>query len=311
MKKIHVSSRRLPPLKSLLAFEAAGRLESFLAAAEELNVTPSAISHQIRLLEDFAGTALFRRGVRQVALTAAGRAALPAVRRGFDEFQAALAAVGRHRSAQPLIVSVVPSLAVKWLIPRLDRFPGAARVHLVATRERADLLAGEADIAIRFGMGDYPGLDVVRLFDETVTPICAPKWLKGRRALKTPKDLARVPLLHDDAVNFDPLAPDWKSWLAAAGHPGISADRGQRFASSEHVLEAAIAGAGVALGRRSLAADDIAAGRLVAPFDLTLLLQPAFYLLTAPDRTAAPEIAPFRAWLLKEAARFKRRVRAG
>lgn len=297
--------RRLPPLKTLLAFEAAARNESFVRAAAELNVTPSAVSHQIKLLEDHVGIALFRRRARAVTLTEAGRDALPEIRRGFDAFQGALARLDRRRDRRPLVISVVPSFAMKWLIPRLERYRGGAQVQIIATRDRADLAAGEADAAIRFGLGLYPGLAADRLFKETITPLCAPRWVEGRKALRRPRDLARVPLLHDDSMAFAPLAPDWKSWLAAAGAPGVPADDGPRFTAPEQLLEAAMAGAGIALGRLTLAAADIRAGRLVAPFAVTLALQPAYYLLTLPGvAETVPEVAAFRAWLLAEAGAF-------
>ena len=157
---------RLPPLTSLRAFEAACRLESFAAAAAELNVTPSAVSHQIKSLEDHLGVVLFRRAARAVIPTAAARRAYPGLRRGFDEMASAMDLV-RPPKTGPLVVSVVPSFAMKWLIPRLDRGPADIQVQIVATRDYADLLAGEADLAVRFGMGNYPGLETVRLFEET------------------------------------------------------------------------------------------------------------------------------------------------
>ena len=175
---------KLPPLKALRAFEAAFRHESFVAAARELNVTPSAVSHQIKLLEDILGLPLFRRAVRAVVPTAAARAAYPGVRRGFEELAGAMARI-RPPKAGPLVLSCVPSFAMKWLIPRLDRRPAGLQVQIVATRDRADLIAGDADMAIRFGMGNYPGLDAHRLFDEMVA---------GRRRLPGSGGRGRPPL---------------------------------------------------------------------------------------------------------------------
>jgi LysR family glycine cleavage system transcriptional activator len=295
----------LPPLKALRAFEAAYRHESFVDAARELNVTPSAVSHQIKLLEEVLGVPLFRREVRAVVPTPAARAAYPGVRRGFEELSGAVARI-RPPKAGPLVLSCVPSFAMKWLIPRLDRRPAGLQVQIAATRERADLLAGDADIAIRFGMGDYPGLDTERLFAEIVVPLAAPSLLAGRR-LDGPRDLRHFTLLHDDSVDFDPLAPDWRSWLAAAGCPGLDAEQGPRFTASENVLQAAIGGAGIALGRWSMAADDIDAGRLVQLSGPSLALQPAYYLVTAPGRMASPECRMFREWLKEEVAAFEAR----
>tara|TARA_R110002073_G_scaffold22948_10_gene78744 strand:+ start:1543 stop:2463 length:921 start_codon:yes stop_codon:yes gene_type:complete len=303
-------SLKLPPLKALRAFEAAFRHESFGVAARELNVTPSAVSHQIKLLEDVLGQPLFRREVRAVVPTAAARAAYPGVRRGFEELAGAMARI-RPPKAGPLVLSCVPSFAMKWLIPRLERRPAGLQVQIVATRDRADLIAGEADMAIRFGMGAYPGLVAHRLFDEMVVPLAAPALLAGGQPLAGPRDLGRFTLLHDDSITFDPLAPDWRSWLAAAGCPDLQAEDGPRFTASENVLQAAIAGAGVALGRWSMAADDIDAGRLVVPFGPSLSLQPAYYLLAAPGRADSPECRLFRDWLLEEVDRFDARPDRG
>lgn len=297
---------RLPPLTSLRAFEAACRLESFAAAAEELHVTPSAVSHQIKSLEDHLGIVLFRREARAVIPTAAARRAYPGLRRGFDEMIAAMDTV-RPPKAGPLVVSVVPSFAMKWLIPRLDRRPADVQVQIVATREYADLIVGEADLAVRFGMGNYPGLETVRLFDEMIVPLAAPALMEKSPPLAGPGDLGRVTLLHDDSMTFDPLAPDWRTWLAAAGAPEVASDAGPRFTASENVLQAALAGAGVALGRWSLAADDIEAGRLVVLFGPSLALTPAYYLVAAPGRSERPAIRAFRDWLMAEVADFQAR----
>lgn len=297
---------KLPPLKALRVFEVAFRHESFIAAARELNVTPSAVSHQIKLLEDVLGQPLFRREVRAVAPTAAARAIYPGLRRGFEELAGAVAHIHPPKPG-PLVLSCVPSFAMKWLIPRLDRRPAGLQVQIVATRDRADLIAGEADMAIRFGMGNYPGLEAHRLFDEMVVPLVAPALLAADGPLERPHDLGRFTLLHDDSVTFDPLAPDWRSWLAAAGCLDLDAEDGPRFTAPENVLQAAIAGAGVALGRWSLAAEDIEAGRLAVPFGPSLTLQPGYYLLTVPGRAEAPECRLFRDWLLDEVARFQAR----
>ena len=300
----------LPPLKALRAFEAAFRNESFVAAARELNVTPSAVSHQIKLLEDVLAQPLFHRGVRVVTPTPAARAVYPGVRRGFEELSGAVARI-RPPKAGPLVLSCVPSFAMKWLIPRLDRRPAGLQVQIVATRDRADLIAGEADMAIRFGMGDYPGLTALRLFEEMVVPLAAPSLLASGARLAGPRDLGHFTLLHDDSIAFDPLAPDWRSWFAAAGFPDLDAADGPRFTASENVLQAAIAGTGVALGRWSMAADDIDAGRLVVPFGPSLSLQPAYYLLAAPGRSDSPECRLFRDWLLEEVGSFEARPGRG
>lgn len=298
-------SARLPPLNALRAFEAAARHMSISRAAAELHVTPAAVSHQIKALEDHLGLPLFRRFNRGLALTEEGAVLTPGLRDGFDRLVAAVQRLDECRSGGALVVSVAPSFAAKWLVPRLERFTRGhpdIDVRISATMELADLRRDPVDVAIRFGWGDYPGLDVHKLTAETTTPMCSPDLVTGSNPLLVPADLRRHVLIHDDSMAFDPTAPDWRMWLKAAGVQGIDVARGQHFSSGDHAIQAAVAGAGVVLGRQSLAGDDLAAGRLVMPFELCLPVRPAYYLLLPPAARRPARVAAFRDWVLAEIA---------
>ncbi|MFN4090233.1 MAG: transcriptional regulator GcvA [Alphaproteobacteria bacterium] len=299
-----MARHRLPPLNALRAFEATARHLSVSRAAQELHVTPAAVSHQIRALEQQLGVTLFRRLNRSMALTEEGSIIAPGLRDGFDRLAAAVRRLDERRPGGALVVSVAPSFAAKWLVPRLDRF---TRMHpeidvrISATMELADLRRDAVDAAIRFGWGDYPGLEVHRLTTETATPMCGPALVAGPRPLATPDDLRHHVLIHDDSMAFDPTAPDWRMWLKAAGVQGVDVDRGQHFTFADHAIQAAVNGVGVLLGRPSLTGDELAAGTLVMPFALCLPMRPAYYLvLPRADRRPARVVA-FRDWVLREA----------
>lgn len=301
-------SRRLPPLNALRAFEAAARHLSFRKAAEELNVTPAAVSHQIKGLEDHVGVALFRRMTRALLLTDAGQAALPLLREGFDKLAEAAARIAAHESADVLTVSVGPSFASKWLVPRLDRFRAAhpqIDVRLDANDELVDFRQDGVDVAVRYGSGAYPGLRADLLFGELVVPVCSPALLSGAHPIRTPDDLRHHTLLHLDWRMEDTAAPNWRMWLLAAGIKGIDPTRGPRFNIESMAVQAAVEGHGVALADSVLVQDDLAAGRLVTPFELSLPGPTRFcYFLVSPEATAGqPKIAAFREWILAEAAR--------
>lgn len=308
---------RLPPLNALRAFESAARHLSFRKAAEELHVTPAAISHQMKILEEQLGVQLFRRLTRAIELTEGGRNFLPKLREGFERFAEAVEKVRAFENTGVLTVAVAPSFAVKWLIPRLYRFVTAhpdidvrilANMRLVDARRRdnpnsitgEDDLANDADIDIRFGSGKYPRCRVDKLFQVSLTPLCSPRLLEGMRPLKKPQDLRYHSLLHDDILDVSEGRPDWAMWLKAAGAEDVDANRGTHFNHSILCLEAAIDGLGVVLGNKELAAHDMATGRLVAPFELSLAMDLAYYVVS-PEATAdRPKVALFREWLLAE-----------
>ena len=298
-------SRRLPPLNALRAFEAAARHLSFTKAAEELHVTPGAISQQIKSLEEFVGTSLFRRLNRALLLTDEAQASLPALREGFERLAEATNHLMASESRNRLTVSAAPSFAAKWLVPRLGSFQRdfpEIDVWISADMELVDFVNDGVDVAIRYGSGDYQGLQSERLLTDTVFPVCSPDFLNGPDALKSPSDLSAVTLLHDSSPDNDESCPDWAMWLKAAGVRGVDGTRGLRFNQSSLVLEAAISGRGVALAKSTLAADDLAAGRLAKPFDLSLPIEFAYYLVSPKAKSALPKVQAFTGWVRQAAA---------
>lgn len=291
-------AERLPPLSALRTFEAAARHLSFTRAAEELHVTQAAVSHQIRTLEEHLGVLLFRRLNRRLLLTDEGQLLMPAVRRAFDELSAGVERVRERCCGGALTISTTPSIAANWLAGRLGRFQALRpefEIRLMATPRLIDFAREGVDCGIRYGFGSWPGLRALRLLNATLVPLCSPKLLEGPRPLRTPADLGHHTLLHalDDM-------DDWRLWLQAAGVPGIDPTRGLKFDSLPLALRAAIGGAGVAIAGAPMATEDLAAGRLVQPFDLELPSECAYYFV-APEATAdQPKIEAFRDWLLQE-----------
>ena len=297
---------RLPPLNALRAFVAAGRHLSFTRAADELSVTPAAVSQQVKLLEEQLGTPLFERRSRQLVLTEEGQAVLPGLAEGFASIGDALARLGARTDEGPLTVSVAPSFAAKWLVPRLDRF-GAAHpgidVRVQASHDIVDFVADGIDIAIRYGPGGYEGLSVERILPEDMVPVAAPALLRGKHALTAPAALRHHVLLHDDSPDQDPSCPDWRMWLKAAGVDGVDSRRGLRFNQSALVLEAAISGRGVALAKATLAAADLRAKRLVRLFGMRQRLGFSYWFVAPATKAAWPKVIAFRDWLRAEAKR--------
>jgi len=293
----------IPPLNALRAFEAAGRHLSITKAADELCVTVAAVSHQVKTLEDYLEVRLFRRAGNSLFLTDAGQAFLPGLRAGFAELERAMDALREHDSRGPLVLSVAPIFATKWLIPRLDAFRAAhpdIDVRISATLELADFERDGVDAAVRAGRGRYPGLVSHRLFGESVVPMCSPALLRGENALASPKDLRHHVLLHFDWPAQEQVTPDWGTWLRLTDVKGIDASRGPRFTQPDYAMQAASEGAGVVLGWRSLAQADLDSGRLTIPFDLPLQLDVAFYLVYPEVSAERPKLARFREWLLAQ-----------
>src|SRR3546814_805765 len=261
-------ARKLPPLNALRAFEAAARHLSFTKAASELNVTQAAISHQVKALEQHLGLTLFRRLNRRLVLTEAGQLYQPVLRDSFDAIAGGTARLRREQDSGPLHISVLPSLAAKWLLPRMSRFRDRhpeIDVMVSANNKLIDFEDGMFEMAIRYGQGAYPGLRTELLLRDEVFPVCSPKLLEGPHPLRAPEDLRHHTLLHDEVSRQDE-SPDWRNWLQAAGVSGIDVQRGPGFSDSSMVVEAAAAGQGVALGHRWLAAADLESGRIVMPF---------------------------------------------
>ncbi|MFQ5985343.1 MAG: transcriptional regulator GcvA [Alphaproteobacteria bacterium] len=291
-------ARRLPPLNALRAFEAAARHLSFTRAADELYVTHAAISHQVKALEERLGVELFRRLNRSVRLTDAGQAYLPVVRDAFDRIAEATERLRASDTTGALTVSTTHSFAVRWLVSRLGAFREKhpdIDVRLTPSLHLVDFAREEVDVAVRYGRGGWPGLRADRLLTLTVFLLCSPRLLEGRYPLRTPKDLRYHTLLHDD------LGEDWRPWLLAAGVDGVDPTRGPRFHGASLVLQAAVEGQGVALTHSALAAADLAAGRLVKPFDISLPTDFAYYVVCPEASAERPKVAAFREWLLAEA----------
>lgn len=287
----------LPSLNGLRAFEAAARRLSFTAAAAELHVTQTAISHQIRRLEEQLGHRLFERRNRSLALTPDAEAYLPAVRAAFEDLRQATARLQRSGRDDVLTVSTTASLAAKWLITRVAAFQAAhsgIEVRISTSSQLVDFRRDQVDMAVRYGRGSWPGLRAAWLMAEDIFPVCSPALLRGAHRLRRPEDLAHHNLLH---VTSGP--EDWQMWLTAAGLPRSLAERrGLTFDQSFMAMQAAIEGLGVALARSRFVESDIAAGRLVAPFDVRLPTDAGYYVV-APEQTAdTPKIQLFGDWLI-------------
>ena len=297
--------RRLPPLNALRAFEVTARHMSVTKAADELAVTPAAVSHQIKALEDHLGLSLFERTKGTLLLSDAGQAILPGIRDGFDNFDSALKAVDNLGDAGVLTVSVAPSFAAKWLLPRLDRFQTAfpdIDVRVAASMTLTDFQRDGVDLAIRYGGGRYGNLHVERLLAEAVSPVCSPKLMEGVAATDVEALLKTATLLHDDSPDEDPSCPTWPMWLKAAGLADIDGSRGPRFNQSSLVVEAAVRGRGIALGKARLAAEDLAAGTLVKPFGDGVAVDFAYYIVCPTAKLVLRKVSSFCDWLRAEAS---------
>jgi len=304
--------RRLPPLNALRAFEAAARHLNFSRAADELSVTPGAVSQQIQNLEDYVGVALFKRTPKGLLLTDPAQIALPALREAFDRLAEAASMLTAAVDGRRLTVSVAPSFAAKWLVPRLGRFETLhpmVDVWISAGMELVDFNSGEIDIAIRYGSGRYPGLEVQRLMQETVMAVASPELLESQ-PLNELEDLKGQILLHDGSPDADESCPDWTMWLAARGVKGVDGSRGPRFNQSSLVIEAAVGGRGVALAKRALAQADLDAGRLVAPFQIATAVDFAYYLVFPKAKGRLPQVKAFVNWLTAEAEAHEAMIRS-
>jgi len=293
-----MASRQLPPLSMLRAFEAAARHESFGQAAEELSVTHSAISHQVRGLEAWFDQPLFERSARKVTLTVTGAALAASTTRAFEIMADAVAAVRPPDADRPVLVSVEPAFAARWLVLRLDRFYAKhpdVRLHLVATPDFVKFDNDGVDLAIRYGRGDWPDVTSEKILNAAAFPVLSPNLLAKGHALNTPADLAHYQLIHEEDTS------DWTGWLAAAGALQVDPNRGPIFDDAHLTLEAASSGQGVALADEALAAAALADGRLVRPFSLTLEIATGYYVVQPAKIPLRPEAEAFHQWLLAEA----------
>jgi LysR family glycine cleavage system transcriptional activator len=291
-------------LNALKVFWAAARHGSFVKAANELHVTASAVSLQIRQLEDELGLKLFDRTPKGLALTAAGSRVLPDVNAAFEKLRTTFSTLSEtEESGAMLTVSAAPSFAAKWLLPRLSRFLSIhpdIEVSIKATVELADFDRGEADLGIRYGRGDYADLETELLMREMVFPVCSPDLLNGQKKRPTAEFLDGATLLHDDSADQNEALPGWKMWLRAAAIGGVDWRKGPRFNQTVLAIEAAAAGLGVALAPAVLVEGDIASGRLVR-LDTAELSEPfAYYLVYPSEKADRAAVKAFRAWLLDE-----------
>ncbi len=292
-------SDRLPPLTALRAFDAAARHMSFAQAAAELNVTPAALSFQIKSLEEHLGAPLFRRLNRAVELTEAGRTLAPGAAEGFQALSAAWMATKRLQDNSSLTVTAGPALTAKWLAPRLYDF---ARAHpeidlrFSATLRNMDLTRDDVDVAIRFGYGLDEDLYSVPIRKEWLTPVMTPELAEQ---FPTPQSLVDAPLIFDDSIGFLQPPCDWPTWFRAVGIK-FTPQHGTHFSNADHAINAAVAGMGVVLGRRPMIIADLQEGRLVAPFKIAIETKARFRFLCLPSAEKRPQIEAFRDWFLAE-----------
>lgn len=309
---------RNAPLNALRAFEAAARHLSFKKAASELHVTAGAVSHQVKLLEDFLGVALFRRLTRALELTPEGQAMLPRVREGLDLLVAAVEGVRRADDATALTFMAPPAFTTQWLVPRLAAFTRAnpaielhlaGRSAMIDTRDHDERMPAPEDSAeglplvmVRFGTGHYPGMHVDHMFSAVYVPVCAPSLLKGRAPLRSPFDLRHYTLIHDDTITEEGAKPSWEDFLVEAGVRDVDAARGPHFSDASLAINAAIEGLGVALAMKPLVSEHVEEGRLAIPFEIPAPTRYSYYLVTHEHLLANPAVAALRQWVLAQAA---------
>ena len=300
-------SDRLPALNGLRAFEVSARYLSFSKAAEELHVTPAAISQQVRSLEQQLGITLFHRRVRALDLTEAGRAALPHLSDGFHRLQTGVDAMQLAREVDHLTVSVAPSIGARWLVPRLERlrcdYP-EIQIRIDAKDGLANFTNDGVDVAIRYGLGNYHPHIVESMLAADAFPVCSPALLKKEASLSCPDDLAEITLLHSTWTDESDSVPGWRMWLKAAGATKVDPEPGPRFGNDNMLVEAALAGQGVALITHAVVARELESGKLVRPFPPAVFEETAFcYYLVYPERhRSTPKVIAFRDWIFKEVA---------
>ncbi len=295
-------NRRLPPLIAMRVFECVARHLSFTRAADELCVTPAAVSHQIRTLEDWLGISLFKRLNRSIKLTTAGEVYAVQLTRSFDLMTEATNRVVNMSGAKVLKVATLDSFMAVWLLPRLNIFHGLYKdmnVRFQSLRQEVDALStGDVDLEIRYGKGNWPGLHRKEILCEDVFPVCSPKLLQRNHKLKVLSDLKHFNLLHD-VIDLD-----WKQWLEHFNVEDVDPERGFGFNQSHFVLQACIDGHGVALGREALVAEALASGQLIRPFKESLPSPYSYYIVYREDDTDLSYIKDFASWLIEEARKF-------
>ena len=287
--------RKLPPLNALKAFEAAARNLSFTRAADELFVTQAAVSHQVKALEDFLGVKLFLRRNRALLLTAEGQTYYLELKEIFDHILQATERLKNATSRGQLTISLPPSFAILWFVPRLSRFRDSypdIDVRIRAVDEVDGSLTEDVDVAIYYGAGKWPGLKAFKLHSEYLIPVCSPLLLNGKKPLREPRDLLNHTLLHDETRNA------WKDWFRLVGIDKDKGDNGPIFSHSNLALKAAVYGQGIALANNVLVKQEIEAGHLIQIFPDVLPRTKSFYLVCRESQADVGKIATFRNWLL-------------
>ncbi|TDJ25121.1 MAG: transcriptional regulator GcvA [Gammaproteobacteria bacterium] len=288
-------ARRLPPLNSLKNFEAAGRLLSFTRAAHELNVTQAAVSHQIKLIEGYLDVTLFVRTPRKLVLTEQGRALLPDIIEAFDKLSIAIGAVRQEPSSKMISVRLAPSFAAKWLSPRLKYFwlqHPEIDLCLYHANPAVEFDREEIDIAVTYGKGDWPGVVADPILSLDFYPVCTPAFMTNDRPLSNIDNLRYYSLLHD--ANYE----CWSDWLKLAKIEGINANKGTIIDDTNVLIQAAVDGQGVALGSTTFVQDLLDSGKLVKPFDITLVNEFAYYVVCPEAHLKNSSVQAFKNWLL-------------
>jgi LysR family transcriptional regulator, glycine cleavage system transcriptional activator len=303
-------------LNALRAFEASARHQSFSAAAAELNVTSAAVGQLVRGLEEWLGVTLFHRsasGTIRLAPTEIAQRALPDIRAGFNRLTLGLARLQESSTNGVLTVTTSPAFAAKWLLPRIDRFQQAhpeTDLRLDTSLKLLDFAIHGIDIGVRYGSGSWPGLTAEKLFDEEIYPVCSPEFRRKNGGLRSPSGLKGRTLIHDLSMENSSGFPTWRTWLETAGINDVTSNRGLRINNSAAVVQAAIDGHGVALGRSVMVHDDLAAGRLVRLFSSKACPVPlAYYVVYRPECAALPRLSAFRDWLQAESLSMRRSVK--
>ncbi|MCW8906245.1 MAG: transcriptional regulator GcvA [Sedimenticola sp.] len=286
-----------PPLNAIRTFECAARHLSFSLAAQELHVTASAVSHQVKTLEAYLGVRLFHRRTRQVVLTPEGERYLPAIRLALEQISEATRQLMRSQD-RVIRINVAPAIAGGWLIPRLYDFyrkHPEHEVEITTSMRLVDFSHSDVDLAVRFGRGSWAGLASHLLLPEALVPVCSPKLLQAENAPTSPEELAQLPLLH-----VRPKASDWQEWFAAAGIPRVEVKRGPGFQSSPLMMDAVEAGLGYGIVSRHLIEQELASGRVLIPFDLMVDGSNGYYLVYPEGRREDPKVTLFRDWILAQ-----------
>ncbi|RDE22453.1 transcriptional regulator GcvA [Motiliproteus coralliicola] len=290
--------RRLPPLNALRAFEAAARHLSFNSAADELYVTPSAISHQIKSLEQYLELPLFHRNRRKVELTAAGEKYLPTIQQALDQIDSATRRLMSNPNSGAVTLSVAPAFLTRWLMPRLsdfqDQYPDV-ELRMSASNANLDFHQTDIDMSVRYGRGEWKDVEAHLLMGMSVVPVCSPELLKRSKPLQSPEDMREHTLIHV-ATRME----EWRMWLKAVGIDFNDFGKDLRFSSTSLATGAAMEGLGIALADRQLVDKELARGDLVVPFDIGLDTHSAFYLVYPQDRPLSYAGKAFRDWILEQ-----------